>query len=321
MFFRPDPSTSLTLAMVDFLGVIDPQPTLHELHAALGLGTFVCAVPATIDAATWSQYGRDICLAETAPVFGLTIERITFDSGSNPAEAFQSAQTAIGKALDDGATVLAWGGWPAEHNLAWGIVRESAPTRPPKGTVFHPGALGGDRSEQVMSTAPRALYAVTGTPNAPERIDGLRIALTHSLQTTKPQPTAHAGLLCGTGAFDFWVNQLRTRRTAGPVSPTFARGHQQFAASIVAGHHLAALYFDSCVGQFGDTVDARLRAVSASARQVCMLLAHSADLNTLKMMFAIEEGRKKMMSELADAKRALQNIPTMLAQALDALPA
>lgn len=317
-----DRSFSLTLAVQSIARDAGCDIDVDDLHAALGLPLFTCAVPAQNDLACWPMYGRDAFLVPAGQLFGLTIREVHPPEaavGLNRAAEFvqhfeASYRPLIARALENNQPVLAWQGWPGDQALMWGIINDTC-----KDGVGFTGATPATpdgptpMKTTTLITPPVQVYVVeTVMPRRPEADELLNLALDHAWRMLRGEPSSRFGVLTGGAAFRFWADRIKAHRGLAPVNPVFVRGHYRLAASIVAAHRSAIRFLERHSARAGGKYDSVIKPLAAVCRQVVSGLAGSTDFAAVRGLMATPEGRAKLAGEVATAQTAADSLLPIL---------
>lgn len=127
-----DRSATLTWALARVAADAGHAIDADDLHAALGLSLFACAVAGESRIDWWSMYARDRFVVPAARLFGMRLRDLhppDVARGLDTAAEFEqhfdlSYRPLIHRAMEHGQAVLAWRGWRGEEGPTWGIIRE-----------------------------------------------------------------------------------------------------------------------------------------------------------------------------------------------------
>ncbi len=317
-----DRSFSLALALQAIGRRVGRQIDVDDLQAVLGLSMIPCAVPASTDPASWTMYARDACLEETGRVFGMAIRPVHppeaakgLGGAAEFAQHFEASyRPLVAAAIENEQPVLAWQGWPGEHRLMWGVVDGTCEQGIGlSGATWPSPDAGDDGSKLSLDRPPVQLYVVeTVTSEEPSSEALIRAAVTHARRMLEADVMSRFGVFTGPGALTCALEAVRSKRGAGPVSPTFASGHQAFSASISAGWLSAIRFFTRQAQQ----LDGEHKIVTDSLMALCQrlgtALSLSANPSAARAALAAEEGRKKLVADLSEAVAAATDLAATL---------
>lgn len=317
-----DRSFALTLAVQSIARDAGCDIDVDDVHAALGLPLFTCAVPAQNDLACWPMYARDAFLIPASRLFGITVRDVHPPEAavglSHAAEFVQhfdaSYRPLIIRALENNQPVLAWQGWPGDQALMWGIIKDTCSEGVGlAGVTPAIPYMPAETRTTTLITPPVQVYIVeTVTPREPGTDELLDLAFDHARRALRGEPSSRFGVLTGAAAFRFWVDRINAHRGLAPVNPAFTRGHCRLATSIVAAHQSAIRFLERHLGRDGDKHDAVIRPLVAVCKQVVSGLADSTNLAAVGALMATPEGRAKLAGHVAGAQRAADALLPML---------
>ncbi len=220
---QTSPAYSLTHALRHVLNQSGDDVGVDELHAALGLGLLVCAVPEVVVPAAWCAYARDAFLVDTGRLFGATIRPIHPPAAarglSGRAEFRQhfdaSYRPLVLRALEHGQPVLAWGGWSEPHAHHWGIISDTADgglglsgsvilddNAPASGAPSQTAAL-------LIQSPPAQLYVVESTsPERPDSAAFVQATVTHTHAALCGVLDEAFGVITGSAAIAEWQRYI-----------------------------------------------------------------------------------------------------------------
>lgn len=127
-----DRSATLTWALSRVAADAGHAIDADDLHAALGLSMFACAVAGETRVDWWSMYARDRFVVRAARLFGMRLRDLHppdvargLDAAAEFGQHFDlSYRPLIHRAMEHGQAVLAWRGWRGEEGPTWGVIRE-----------------------------------------------------------------------------------------------------------------------------------------------------------------------------------------------------
>lgn len=242
-----DPCFSLTEALRVAVGACGPAPTMHDLHAALGLPLLMTASPAGDDPAHWPLLARNVFLIPAGRCFGLTIREIHppeaavgLDRAAEFAQHFEASYAPlIRRALEHGQQVLAWQGWEGEGRLLWGMITHVDPRGMGfAGMTFPAGVAVEDGAGQhVLARPPVQVYVVEEAGRAWLDTPRRRVLfLRHAMQSLDPNLGRRFGVLTGGPAYRLWAEHLPrpSSEVHERLCRSLLRSQECFQASLIA---------------------------------------------------------------------------------------
>ncbi len=218
------------------------------LCAAMGLSFMLCCPHNDEPLCHWPMFARDAFLPEAARLFGMEIREIHPPEAAHGLSGMRefdqhfdaSYKPLIRNALRHGQPVLAWRGWPDEHELLWGrIQHECAAGIGFAGSIF--GRRGTEiAKELVLQTPPVQLYVVERTvpriPKADELIDGV---LKHARCVLHNELGGRFDVITGPQAYDEWIRRLDMASKDIDVPNAVVTETAALATAVMAGHRSA----------------------------------------------------------------------------------
>ncbi|MHC4695381.1 MAG: hypothetical protein ACYTFA_01415 [Planctomycetota bacterium] len=316
-------SWSLTLALRSIAHQVGHDIDLDDLHATLGLPLLVCAVPTEHRLSLWPTYARDVFLIEAARAFGISVREVhppEAARGLDHADEFRqhfdaSYRPLIERALENGQPVLAWQGWPGDHEGMWGVITRRCDDGVGfAGTIVASTSPAVEKTGVTLTDPPLQLYVVeTVTPTTPSGKGILTLALDHALSVLGNEPGGRFGVMMGPAAFDEWIARLKQSETGengsrGAGSEDLATGHWRLAASVVDGHR-AMLRFLQCHRSDAGADRAKLLDTLVSkCNRVVSELADSTNLPTTRQRIESPSGRAELIDRLTRAREACDTL-------------
>ena len=121
---------SLVLSLQAVFRAYDREMDYDELAAVTGNAFMATCAPHAPNPSWWPAYGRDAFLERAARAYGLTLREL-HPPGAAPVPPTPPEYTGhfrdsylpfIEAAIDRDEPVLAWMGWPAPHEMLWGVI-------------------------------------------------------------------------------------------------------------------------------------------------------------------------------------------------------
>jgi hypothetical protein len=197
-----------------------PAAMLDEVAAVAGIAAMFTCAPRQPCPRRWNDYGRHAFLETTARLFGLQLRDLhPPDAAPLPIAPPEfdlhfrdSYLPLIETALSHGQPVLAWMGWPAPAETAWGVITEIDPQE--RACSGFTAAFGGRKQRLVRACVQvyvvQACEAVGGSET--ERLDA---ALRHARAALCNELPSVYGVVNGPEALRHW----RARIAEGPLCP------------------------------------------------------------------------------------------------------
>ncbi|MCH8967377.1 MAG: hypothetical protein IID43_06830, partial [Planctomycetes bacterium] len=330
-----------------------------DLHAALGLSMVAYAVPGDMELANWSMYGRDAFLVDTARAFGMTVRAIHppeaargLGGAAEFAQHFDASyRPLIARALEHDQPVLAWRGWPGDHRLAWGLIKEACLQGVGfRGVVLTEAGAPSGAPLETLETPPVQVYVVENAmPVEPPPDALLKLAVGHTRQALCGKLTAPFGVITGIGALRYWSDAIASNRGMGVARPGLDRSHQVLAtstrnANLSAVRFLQRLYdrAPTCDGSPADApgglmlagsrrapaaragVSAAeadvplgkrfsiIRSLAILCNEVAGALGRSTELSNVRTAMATPEGRARLIEDLKLARTSTMDLHAVL---------
>jgi hypothetical protein len=309
-----DSSFSLTSTLRSIARDAGYEIDVDDLHAALGLSMFVCAVPAEVDIASWPLYARDAFIVPAGRLFGMTIRELhppEVALGLSGAAEFRqhfdaSYRPLIMRALENNQAVLAWRGWPGLLRLSWGIIKEKSNDGIGLAGVVPalPGAAAPAQSVSLI-TPPAQLYIVEDIePRQPDASELLNLALDHTRRVLRGEPVSRFGVLTGADAVRSWIDRITGSRSDGPMNPVLSRGHHELAKSVSAGYQSALRFLERQRTRCDQKYDTLISGVGAMCRQVLTALGESTNYGAVRYLMDDPNRRAKLARQFRNAETA-----------------
>jgi hypothetical protein len=188
------------------------------LLCAMGLTWAPCANEDGVE--FWPAYARDGALIEAGRLFGLDIRPVHPPETARGLEAAPefgqhfdaSYRPFVCRALENHQPVLAWRGWGASLDRAWGLIHAAAAD----GASFDGAVYSqvGDRlveNTAVTFAPPTQLYVVERVLTAsPSTIELIEFSLAVARRTLRGEWGGRFGVAMGPAAIDAWRQRWRT---------------------------------------------------------------------------------------------------------------
>jgi hypothetical protein len=322
-----DRTFSLTLALRSIARDAGCEIDVDDLHAALGLPLFTCAVPPLNELGCWLMYGRDAFLVPAARLFGLTIRELHPPEaalGLSGAAEFEqhfvaSYRPLVARALENEQPVLAWQGWPLDRHLMWGLITDTCDEGVGVVGAMNMTLDGPDPATAVpLFTPPVQLYVVEEiAPHQPDPEALVEMALRHARRVLRGEPASRWGMAVGAAAFRYWYERIKSCSFCSLPNPVFVRGHQALATSIMAAHLSAIRFLERQGPRAGSKFDGIIEPLTVLCRLLADTLRESTDFHLFRKLVEKPEGRKKLTGQFKNAERFAMDMLAILARLPD----
>jgi hypothetical protein len=268
---RPESLTACLQAIAHWRG---QELGYDDLNAAMGLIGLIAVDPTGASPADWPGLARDWCLVEAARLYGFSLRPL------HPQEAaprlacssefhqhfVDSYAPLIRQALDHEQPVLAWRGWPAPIESAWGVLTHVA-----EDGVGFAGTVPGSGGRPLVLQGPSAQCYVVETAKArePEPMTLLHHAVRMTNRALKGETGVCPGIVTGTAAYPHildWIGQAQwaTAAAAGRAVSLMA-----FFQAVFSARQSGRRFFERWQGHLDGDPRGACNAVMAGLQQVC----------------------------------------------------
>lgn len=276
---------------------------LDSLVAVLALPWLDCAVAAEPDAGRWPAYARDAFLEPAGRLFGLTIRGIHPPEASRGLRAspefdqhFEASYRPLMlRALEHGQPVLAWQGWPGQHQLAWGLV-ETASDGGARITGRIPGSdeNGEDSANYILERPAVQVYVIESiAPASPPLGEVWLLARQHARIALQNGLSDRFGITTGPAAYDAWLDQL--------VHPPAVAA---LCGASALAHDSAIRFLERVSSEAAVTEPEVARVLRDRVREIAAAMRNLANAERIGMFLATEDGRRYVSSVLRSAQAA-----------------
>jgi len=316
--------SSLTLALEAVLRWAGGNVRYHKLNASLGLSLRTTAVRSDVCLGTWSSFGCDAFLEETAAAFGLRLREL-----HPPAAAVGLADTAefrqhfeasyaplIRRALEHRQPVLAWRGWPDVQSSFWGVITRTSD----EGVGFAGTVMwSGGQTVPLIDPAVQVYVVEECAPCEPDDAALLRAVLARFEMALRDVPDGCPGVVTGADAFDVWASRLQVPVPCPACDQRGDRCHAQLARCLSSDRGSGVQFFLHYRDGADQTTRPLLDALLGLCHTTIDLLAVSRDPARVEVLLGSSEGRQVLSIALDAAKacdRAAENTVARLARCL-----
>ncbi len=318
-----DRSWSLTLALRSVAHEVGHDIDSDDLQATLGLPLLVCAVPTEPRLSLWPTYARDVFLIEAARTFGIAIREVhppEAARGLNHANEYRqhfdaSYRPLIERALENSQTVLAWRGWPGDHEGMWGVITRRCDDGVGfAGTIIASTSPPVEKTGVTLTDPPLQLYVVeTVIPTTPSDEEIVSLSLDHALRVLSNEPGGRFGVVMGPAAFDKWIARLKQSESGENGSSEagaedLATGHRRLAASVVDGHRAMLRCLQRHRHYAGADRAKLMDTLVTTCNRVVSGLGDSTNLPTIRKRIASAAGRAELIDRLTRAREACETL-------------
>lgn len=314
--------SSLTLALEALLRWAGGNVRYRSLNASLALSLRTTAVRRDACLGTWSTYGCDAFLEDTADAFGLRLRDLHPPEASvglsDHAEFRQhfdaSYAPLIRRALENNQPVLAWQGWPDVRAALWGIITQTSD----QGVGFAGTTMWSHGQIVALPDPPIQLYVVEECiPRDPDDAELLRHTLRRFASTLRSQLNGDPDVVTGPDAYDLWSARLSHEEPCPTCGPRGGRCHVQHARCVTSDRASGIRYFLHYRDGADDTTRPLLDALLGLCHTTIDLLAVSRDPARVDILLRTVEGRRVLSIGLESAQsfdRAAADIIARLTQ-------
>lgn len=291
--------SSLTLALEALLRWAGGNVRYRSLNASLALSLRTTAVRRDVCLGTWSTFGCDAFLEETAAAFGVRLRALHPPEAavglSDNAEFGQhfdaSYAPLIRRALENNQPVLAWRGWPDVRAAFWGIITQTSD----QGVGFAGTTMWSHGQSVPLPAPPIQLYVVEECmPREPDDAELLRQALCRFENTLCNRLSGDPNVVTGPGAHDVWLSRLSGAQPCPTCGPRGGRCHVQHARCITSDRASGIRFFLHYRDGADDTTRPLLDALLGLCHTTVDLLAVSRDPARVDILLRTTEGRRAL---------------------------
>jgi hypothetical protein len=315
---------ALVLSLQAVLRAYGRDVEYDELAAVTGAAFMSTWAPDVPDPSWWPVFGRDAFLKVSAQAYGLSLREL------HPPEAVprpvaprefdqhfhDSYLPFIKAALDRDEPALAWMGWPAPHEMLWGVITDIDPT---SGRCIGRSCAQPD-DRVTLSGTPVHVYIVQEyAETEPRPVDLLDAAMDRAALVLNNRLDPGYGVTSGPAALEQWRDTFDA--DTGPGAPAARPGwdgaphvyHARLARYTVCNRRTALRFF-ARFRNHADTAQAeRIDECAAAFREIIACMEPACDPDQVRTLLESDKGRRDLIDALTRAigfERRAANITT-----------
>lgn len=311
-----DQSESLVLSLQAVFRAYGQELDYDELAAVTGTAFMVTCAPGAPEPGWWPVYGRHCYLEPAARTYGLSVRGLHPPDAAPDAPApteydqhFRDSYVPfVEAALARDEPALAWMGWPAPHEMLWGVVTEIDEAS--KRCAGHCCADPGKRLE--LTGSPVQVYlvqdAAAARPSPQELLDA---ALRRAGSILNNRVDASFGVITGAAALERWRDVLDAegrRRAPSPGNaskPGESRSvtdvavfHRRMAWFLVRGRQSAMRFFKRFARNADSDQTEIVDRCVAAFEEAVGLMEPSCDVDRVREQLQSDSGHADLIKAL-----------------------
>jgi hypothetical protein len=314
-----DQRESLVLSLQAVFRAYGRDLDYDELAAVTANSLMITWTPDAADPTWWPVCGRHAFLESAARAYGLALRDLhPPDAAPRPPAPPEydlhfrdSYLPFIQSALERDQPVLAWAGWPAPHEMLWGVITDTVAAS--KQCIGRSCASPGQRV--LLTGAPVQVYLVqdyTETRPTPGQV--LSAALQRADAVFNNRLDASFGVVSGPTALEKWLDALTTE----PGAPDLGQGvrpapngldqtrgpadfHPCLARFLVCGRRSAIRFFERFRPHADTAQQSTMDTCLTLFRKVVTCMEPACDADYVSSRLETDSGRGELIDPLAQA--------------------